>query len=219
MSPPIWKIAGVVSVALHDDEVEDDSKIDAISKVTGLSVPTIFQTLKGSEHLFDVAASSSVGRPRCDIRMKSVVRNFLLDESRSKDLYSTYRRSVILGCKSTIMLRRSTSKCKYVICSQNQENVENVYSNVFPSHSRGSELETMFCSFVHCGWDIRIDLDMQEGSPMSDLIEQLHVSFINNRGRSSARTLCTLGWQCVHTHQQFQWLCRQFRVSPRFITD
>ena len=75
----------------------------------------------------------------------------------------------------------------------------------------GFELEPIFASFV----DIRIDLDMQEGSPMSDLIEQLHVYFINDRGQSSVRTSFTSAWY-LHANQPFQWLCRQFRVSLSF---
>jgi len=115
MTPAMWKIAGVVSVSFSGSEIYGDSEIDAISKVTGLSVQNIFQTLKGSQHLFDVTTSSSVGRPRCGVTMKSVVSEFLLDESRSKNLYFAFRRSGILGCKSKIMLM---SKCKYVICTQ-----------------------------------------------------------------------------------------------------
>jgi len=111
MTPTMWKIAGVVSPY----GIEAESEINAISKVTGLSVETVFQTLKGSQHLFNAVAVSSVGRPGCYIMMKSVVITFLLDESRSKNLYFAYRRSGILGCKSKIMLM---SKCKYVSCSQ-----------------------------------------------------------------------------------------------------
>jgi len=115
MTPTMWKIAGVVSVTLFDYKIEDHSEIDAISKVTGLSVQTIFRTLKDSQHLFNAVAASSAGRPRCFIMMKFVVREFLLDESRSNNLYFAYRRSGILGCKSKIMLM---SKCQYVICTQ-----------------------------------------------------------------------------------------------------
>jgi len=111
MTPTMWKIAGVV--APYRSEAE--SEINAISKVTGLSVETVFQTLKGSQHLFCVGAFSSAGQPQCLILMKSVVRKFLLDESRSKNLYFAYRRSGILGCKSEIMLM---SKCKYVNYTQ-----------------------------------------------------------------------------------------------------
>ena len=109
MTPTIWKIAGVVSDSLFGSGIDDD--LNAISKVTGLSVQTIFQTLKASQHLFDV----TVRRSRCRVMMKSVVRKFLLDESRSKNLYFAFRRSGILGCKSKIMLM---SKCKYVGCTQ-----------------------------------------------------------------------------------------------------
>jgi len=111
MTATMWKIAGVVAPYGIDAEAE----INAICKVTGLSIETVFQTLKGSQHLFSVDASSSVGWPRCFILMKSVVRKFLLDESRSKNLYFAYRRSGILWCKSKIMLM---SKCKYVSCTQ-----------------------------------------------------------------------------------------------------
>jgi len=111
MTPTMWMIAGVVAPYGIDAEAD----INAISKVTGLPVETVFQTLKDSQHLFSVDASSSVGRPRCFILMKSVVRKFLLDESRSKNLYFAYRRSGILGCKSKIMLM---SKCEYVSYTQ-----------------------------------------------------------------------------------------------------
>jgi len=111
MTQTMWKIAGVVAPY----RIEAESEINAISKVTGLSVETVFQTLKGSQHLFGVDAFSSAGQPRCFILMKSVVRKFLLDESRSKNLYFAYRRSGILGCKSKIMLM---SKYKYVNCTQ-----------------------------------------------------------------------------------------------------
>jgi len=111
MTPTMWKIAGVVSVSFSLFRIDHDSEIDAISKVTGLSVQTIFQILKGSQHVFDVTTSSSVGQPRCRVTLKPVVRKFLLDESRSKNLYFAYRRSRILRYKSKIMLM---SKCKYV---------------------------------------------------------------------------------------------------------
>jgi len=115
MNPIMWKIAGVVSVSSPGFGINGDSEIDAISKMTGLSVQIIFQTLKGSQHVFDVTTASSVGRPRCAVRMKSAVRKFLLDECRSKNLYFAYRRSGILGYKSKIMLM---SKCKYVSHTQ-----------------------------------------------------------------------------------------------------
>ena len=107
MTPTMWKIAGAVLVALFDD----DSKMDTISKVAELSVQTIFQALTANQHLFNVVAYST-GRPRCYFTIKSVVKEFLLDESRSKNLYFAYRKSGILGCKSKIMLML---KCKYVI--------------------------------------------------------------------------------------------------------
>jgi len=203
MTPTMWKIAGVVAPY----RIEAESEINAISNVTGLSIETIFQTLKGSRHLFGVDAFSSAGQPRCFILMKSVLRKFLLDESRSKNLYFAYRRSGILGCKSKIMLM---SKCKYV--SYTQTRIKGMfYSKAFPSYSQGSVFEALSL-FVDCGWDIRIDLDMQEGSPMSDLIEQLHVHFIGNSFVLTSHP----GW---YINKQLIWLCRQFRVSLRFITE
>ena len=71
----------------------------------------------------------------------------------------------------------------------------------------GFELEPIFASFV----DIRIDLDMQEGSPMSDLVEQLHVYISESYALTSHPGR--------YINKQLQWLCRQFRVSLRFITE
>ena len=130
MTPAMWKIAGVALSVLNEGEIKGDSEIDPISKVTGLSVQTIFRTLEGSRHLFNVAVSFPVHSPRCYIMMKSVVRKFLLDESRSKNLYFAYRESITLGLKSKIMLTISPLQSRYVIVLSPIQG--GVCSNAFP---------------------------------------------------------------------------------------
>ena len=102
---------------------------------------------------------------------------------------------------------------KMQVCQlYSNQNQGDVYSEAFPFYSERPEFDP-FSLFVDCGWDIRIDLDMQKGSPMSDFIEQLHVYFISDS------YALTPHWGWGYTNKQLVWLCRQFRVSLCFITD
>ena len=102
-TPSMWKIAGVLALPF-EYQSED---IFMVSEKTGLSVQTILQTLGKSHHFFDVWTQRLAGpQPYIwTIRIKPIVLEFLLDESRSRILYFAYRSSVIRAVRSKLMDR------------------------------------------------------------------------------------------------------------------
>jgi len=112
----MWKIAGVLSISPEFNERMD---IHTLSKETGLSIQTILQTLEKSHHFFAVEGHRSNDTPhlglyKWDIGIKSIVRQFLLDESRSRILYFTYRSSVICAVRSKLVGHLESLKSGYV---------------------------------------------------------------------------------------------------------
>ena len=116
-TPTMWKIAGVLSIpAKHLFDRRTD--IHTLSKETGLSIQTIVQTLEQSHHFFAVEGYR-VGRSRpglynCNIEIKRIVQQFLLDESRSRILYFAYRSSVIHAVGSKLVGQLKSLKSRYV---------------------------------------------------------------------------------------------------------
>jgi len=116
----MWKIAGVLSIpATGEDFFDEQTDIHTLSKETGLSIQTILQTLEKSHHFFAVEGRRSNDRPQLglykwDIRIKSTVQRFLLDESCSKILYFAYRSSVIHAIRSKLVGQLKSLKSGYV---------------------------------------------------------------------------------------------------------
>jgi len=114
-TPTMWKIAGVLSIPA-ENYFNHGTNIHTLSKETGLSIQTILQTLEKSHHFFDVEGyvGSRPGLYKCDIKIKRVVQQFLLDESRSRILYFTYRSSVICAVRSKLVGQLKSLKSGYV---------------------------------------------------------------------------------------------------------
>jgi len=113
----MWKIARVLSMPaknFYDRRMD----IHTLSKETGLSIQTILQTLEQSHHFFAVEGyrvnSSQPGLYKWYIKIKSIVQRFLLDESRSRILYFTYRSSVICAVRSKLVGQLKSLKSRYV---------------------------------------------------------------------------------------------------------
>jgi len=115
----MWKIAGVLSIpaqSFYDRRTD----IHTLSKETGLSIQTILQTLEKSHHFFAVEGHRDNDRSQLDglytwyIEIKSIVQRFLLDESRSRTLYFTYRSSVIRAVRSKLVGQLKSLKSRYV---------------------------------------------------------------------------------------------------------
>jgi len=70
----------------------------------------------------------------------------------------------------------------------------------------------MFRTVGQYGWDIRISIDMQEGSPMRDIIDLLHAYL---SGQDSSATFCeesnNYGYG-TRSRPLLQWFCRQLHV-------
>ena len=64
------------------------------------------------------------------------------------------------------------------------------------------------------GWDIRMDIDMQEGSPMRDVIDLLHAYL---SGNDDSATFCKSN--DYDRHPLLQWFCRQFHVRLTYNAD
>jgi len=100
----MWKIAGVLPI-LRCSQMD----MYTLSRETGLSVQTILQTLEKSHHFFDVEGRRNaidgpqLGLYKWGIEIKFLVKEFLLDESRSRILYLAYRSSVIRAVRSKLM--------------------------------------------------------------------------------------------------------------------
>jgi len=117
-TPTMWKIAGVLSIPAKDF-YDRRTDIHTLSKDTGLSIQTILQTLEQSHHFFAVEGHRSnntrhLGLYKWDIEIKSIVRDFLLDESLSRILYFTYRSSVICAVRSKLVGQLKSLKSGYV---------------------------------------------------------------------------------------------------------
>ena len=116
-TPTMWTIAGVLSIpATH--LLDRGRDIHTLSKETGLSIQTIVQTLEQSHHFFAVEGyrddGSRLGLYSWYIKIKSIVREFLLDESRSRTLYFAYRSGVICAVKSKLVDQLKSLKSGYV---------------------------------------------------------------------------------------------------------
>jgi len=115
-TPTMWKIAGVLSTLQNFYDGETD--IHTLSKETGLSIQTIVQTLGQSHHFFAVEGyrfdRSQLDLYNWHIEIKKIVQEFLLDESRSRILYFTYRSSVICAVRSKLVGHLKFLKSGYV---------------------------------------------------------------------------------------------------------
>ena len=111
----MWKIAGVLSISPEFNERMD---IHTLSKETGLSAQAILQTLEKSHHFFAVEGyrdnRSLLRLYKWHIELKSIVQQFLLDESRSRILYLAYRSSVICAVRSKLVGQLKSLKSGYV---------------------------------------------------------------------------------------------------------
>jgi len=121
-TPTMWKIAAVPS-RLAKSSLDGRTDMHTLSKETGLSVQTILQTLEQSHHFFAIEGCRVEGcrvdrsRPglyKWDIKIKSIVQRFLLDESRSRILYFAYRSSVIRAVRSKLVGQLKSLKSRYV---------------------------------------------------------------------------------------------------------
>jgi len=207
----MWKIAGVLSI---DNRRTD---IHTLSKETGLSIQTILQTLEKSHHFFDVICyryldddrSQLDGLYKCNIWIKEIVNQFLLDESHSRILYFAYRSSVIRAVRSKLVGHLESLKSGYVHSTKINRilNLKVLRSKSLPCDHL-EELRVVFDRIAgQYGWDIRMDIDMQEGSPMRDVIDLLHAYL---SGHDDSATFCK-----SHNHGRrplLQWFCRQFHV-------
>jgi len=114
----MWKIAGVLSIPTENC-VNARTDIHTLSKETGLSIQAILQTLEKSHHFFAVEGHrddrSRLGLYRWYIEIKSIVKRFLLDESRSRILYFAYRSGVICAVRSKLVGQLKSLKSRYVI--------------------------------------------------------------------------------------------------------
>jgi len=113
----MWKIAGALSMpAKHFFDRQTD--IHTLSKENGLLIQTIVQTLEQSHHFFDEGYrnndTSQLGLYKWNIKIKSIVQEFLLDKSRSRSLYFTYRSSVICAVRSKLVGHLESLKSRYV---------------------------------------------------------------------------------------------------------
>jgi len=111
----MWKIAGVLSIPAKN-RLNARTDIHTLSKETGLSIQAILQTLEKSHHFFAVQGYRSQldGLYQWDIEIKSIVQEFLLDESRSRILYFVYRSSVIRAVRSKLAGHLKSLKSGYV---------------------------------------------------------------------------------------------------------
>jgi len=114
----MWKIAGVLSLSARNI-YDRRTDLHTLSKETGLSIQVILQTLEKSDHFFDVESYRSNDTPQLglykwDIEIKSTVKQFLLDESRSRNLYLAYRSSVIRAVRSKLVGQLKSLKSGYV---------------------------------------------------------------------------------------------------------
>jgi len=212
-TPTMWKIAGVLSI---DDRRTD---IHTLSKETGLSIQTILQTLEKSHHFFDVEGYRDDDRSQLDglykwnIEINWIVKRFLLDESHSRILYFAYRSSVIRAVRSKLVGHLESLKSGYVHPTKINRilNLKVLRSKSIPCDHL-EELGVVFKRIAgEYGWDIRIGMDMQEGSPMRDVIDLLHAYL---SGHDSSATFCE-----VNNGLLFQWFCRQFHVRLTSNTD
>jgi len=119
-TPTMWKIAGVLSISA-DNDLNAQMDIHTLSKETGVSIQAILQTLEKSHHFFAVEGyrddRSRVGLYKWGIKIKSIVQEFLLDESRSTILYFAYRSSVIRAVRSKLVGQLKSLKSGYVVLS------------------------------------------------------------------------------------------------------
>jgi len=118
-TPTMWKIAGVLSIPTKN-RPNAQTDIHTLSTETGLSIQTILQTLEKSHHFFDVEGHRDDDRSQLDelyrwnIEIKSIVQQFLLDESHSGILYFAYRSSVIRAIRSKLVGHLKSLKSGYV---------------------------------------------------------------------------------------------------------
>ena len=212
-TPTMWKIAGVLSIPAKSS-LDGRTDIHTLSKETGLSIQTIVQTLEKSHHFFAVEGyrfdRSRLGLYKWDIKIKSIVQQFLLDESRSRMLYVAYRSSVIRAVGSKLVGHLKSLKSGYVHPTKInwKLNLKVLWSNSI-SCNHLEELTVVFNRIAgEYGWDIRIDMDTQEGSPMRDVIDLLHAYL---SGIDSSATLCE-DFYDFSCRPLLLWFCRQFHV-------
>jgi len=206
-TPTMWKIAGVLSI---DDRRTD---IHTLCKETGLSIQTILQTLETGHHFFAVEGyrddRPQLGLYKWLIDIKSIVQQFLLDESRSRILYFAYRSSVIRAVRSKLVGQLKSLKSGYVHPTKiNRILLKVLWSKSIPCDHL-EELRAVFTRIVgQYGWDIRIGIDMQEGSPMREVIDLLHAYL---SGHDDSATFCK-DFYYDSRRPLLQWFCQQFHV-------
>ena len=111
-----WKIAGATSLPHwrldHNLEGED---IVTLGQNMCFSVQKIIEILNESRYFFDITASMSGRRHLIDVFIKPEVKQFLLDEARSRDFYFAYRSSTTLEFQSKILHNMGSGR--YVMMS------------------------------------------------------------------------------------------------------
>ena len=99
-----WKMAGAASLPHwrlgNNLEGED---VVTLGQIMGFSVPKIIEILNESRYIFDITAFRSGQRHLMDVFIKPEVKQFLLDEARSRDFYFAYRSSTTIEIQSKIL--------------------------------------------------------------------------------------------------------------------
>jgi len=80
-----------------------DADVVILAQIMGFSVQKIIEILNESRYFFHVTAFRSGQRHIINVFIKPEVKQFLLDEARSRDFYFAYRSSTILEFQSKIL--------------------------------------------------------------------------------------------------------------------
>jgi len=172
----VWKVAGANELPhLHIDpnggvRLSPSIPIETLPQYTGLSIATISQILKENRGLFDFAIIFTQHSFYINC-MRNSYHKFLMDEVRSGDLHVTYRNSVIRALKSRITYIKNLQSVEACVAFSTRRFMVDAVTH-YPWY-RLDRVGSIFLSFCRRGWNIRTDIDLQEGSAMCEVLDLL----------------------------------------------
>jgi len=99
-----WKIAGAVSLPrLGMDSYARGADVAMLARTMGFSVQKIIEILNGESRYFFYITGFRFGLRQLKVFIKPEVKQFLLDEARSRHFYFAYRSSTTLEFQSRIL--------------------------------------------------------------------------------------------------------------------
>lgn len=213
-SSDAWKLLGEIAVPRciidpdADNEVEWEWKmtIQTLSELTGISITNIFQIFDENRNFYCVSPSVHPTPDVCtynQVKIALQYKLFLENEGRSGVLHLAFRNSVLRAFRRRIS---DMMKDERLFVTQTFLMLD----SLIPFYHRPSKLGVFFRFFSGMKWDIRIEMDLQNDSDMSEIIDLSHKSFITHGLANINDTDEFFGSE--DTDSTLLWLIKQFQV-------